>query len=177
MNQLRRLAIGVGAALGLALLLPTGSFGTARVASKTSCTGTGADFAVTLGFDSTKLQPTATPSANGACVAGGNSISFNASNLPSGMTWSVVFPQASLNNPVLANNCKFGDGANQSTSCTVVTDPTSGDYYYTVIETDKNNNTYTLDPRVIIGESGMPGARKHHKKTTGSKASAPPSQQ
>jgi hypothetical protein len=174
-NQLKRLAIGIAAVLCLALLIPTGSFATAHVATKTSCTGDGADFAITLGFDSTKLQPTATPSSNGACVAGGNSISFNASNLPSGMTWTVVFPQPTLGQSVLANNCTFGNGTNQSSSCTVITDPPSGDYYYTVIESDANG-TYTLDPRVIIGQSGMPGSAKHHKHA-GPKAATPPSQQ
>lgn len=175
MNHVKRLAIGIFAVLSLALFVPTRSFATARVASKSSCSGSGADFTITLGFDSGKLQPTATPSSNGPCVAGGDSISFNASNLPSGMTWSVVFPQATLNDPVLANNCKFG--SSQSSSCTVVTSPTSGDYYYTVIET-QGNNTYTLDPRVIIGQSGFPGATKRHKKTTGPKsAAASPAQQ
>lgn len=172
MNQLRRLAIPFATALGLILLLPTGSFATAHVAGQSSCSGDGADFSISLGFDSTKLQPTATPASNTACVAGGNTVAFNASNLPSGWTWSVVFPQATLNNPVLQNNCKFGDGANQQSSCTVVTNPVGGDYYYTIIETDTNNNSYTLDPRVIIGHGGKPGSVKRHRKAASDKAAA-----
>lgn len=174
MNQLKRLAIGAAATL-LTLLLPSGSFATAKVASQSPCTGNGANFSISLGFDSTKLQPTASPSSNSGCVAGGDSISFTTSNLPSGWGWSVVFPEPTLGNSVLANGCTFGNGNNQSSTCTVITDPPSGDYNYTVILTN-GNSQYTLDPRVIIGQSGFPGA-KRHKKTTGPKASTPPSQQ
>lgn len=178
MNPLKRLAIGVAAALGLALLLPTGSFATARVLSQSPCTGSGADFGITVGFDSSNREPTASPSVNSACVSGGDTISFGASSLPSGWSWSVVFPEPSLNNPVLANGCTFGSGTNQSSRCTVITSPTAGDYYYTVILTDANGNEYTLDPRVIIAQSGMPGAtKKHHKKPASPATTAPPSQQ
>jgi len=176
-NQLRRLAIGVAAALGLALLLPAGSFATAHVASQSTCSGSGANFSITLGFNSNTLQPTAAPSVNSACVGGQNTISFTTSSLPSGWSWSVVFPAPTLNNPVLANGCTFGSGANQSSTCTVITSPTSGDYYYTVILTDTNGQSYTLDPRVIIGQSGFPGARKPHKKPASPGTAAPPSQQ
>lgn len=158
MDQLRRLAIAVAAALALVLLLPAGSFATAHVASQSSCAGNGADFKITLGFDPGTLQPTASPSVNTACVAGGNNIAYDASTLPTGMTWSIVFPEPTLGNSVLANGCQFGSGSGESSSCTVIANPPSGDYYYTVI-LKKGTSTYTLDPRVIIGHgAGMPGS-------------------
>lgn len=174
MNQLRRLAIGAAAILGVILLLPSASFATAHVASQSPCTGDGADFKITLGFDSGKLEPTAMPGVNSACVAGGNSIAFDASNLPSGMGWSVVFPEPTLGSSVLANGCTFGSGSGESSTCTVIPSPTAGDYYYTVILT-KGTSRYTLDPRVIIGHGGKPGSVKHRKKPARPKAAAPSS--
>jgi hypothetical protein len=168
MNKLARSSAGLAAGLGLALLLPAAAFATARVASKSTCTSSG-DFSITLGFDSSTSTPTATPSSNTTCVMGGNSVSFVASGLPTGMTWTVTFPSQTVGGSVFTNSCTFG--SSQNSSCTVVASPGSGDYYYSVTET-LNGTPYVLDPKVIISGIGR-RRRKAHAKESGTAAQPP----
>ncbi len=159
MNKILPAATGLAAALVLAVLTPTWSYATAKVDSQSPCSGSG-NFSITLGFDSGTQKPTVSAASNSTCVVGGSTIAFVSSSLPAGMSWSITFPAPSAGGSVLANSCTFGSGSGQSSSCTVITSPPSGDYYYTVTLTS-GGNSYVLDPKVIISGVGTP---RHHRK-------------
>ncbi|HEV3278211.1 MAG TPA: hypothetical protein VG860_15445 [Terriglobia bacterium] len=172
MNKLVRLAIGFAAAFSLALLLPTASFANPRVSAKSNCSGSG-NFSITLGFNSSTNLPTVSPASNVTCVGGGGTVSFDASGLPSGMTWTATFPSQSVGGSLFTSSCTFGTSANST--CTVASGPSSGDYFYSVSVTNANG-TYTLDPKVIISGIGQPKP-KHHKNPASPATAAPPPQQ
>jgi hypothetical protein len=162
------------AALFLALVTPVWSSANTSRGDQSPCTSSG-NFTVTLGYNSSTQTPTATPSSNSTCVIGGSTVSFTTSNL-AGMTWTAAFPTTGAGTSVFTNNCTFGSGTGQSSSCTVISGPTAGDYHYTVTVTDSNGNNHVLDPKVIIGNMGHPTPRHRQKKSSSCDGTAAPAQ-
>jgi hypothetical protein len=172
MKKSRSFAIST-AALALALMAPVWSFANTNRGGQSPCSSSG-NFTVTLGYNSSTQTPTATPSSNSTCVIGGNTVTFTTTNL-SGMTWTATFPQSSPGTSLFTNSCTFGSGTGQSSSCTVISGPTAGDYHYMVTLTDSNGNNHVLDPKVIISNMGKPNPR-HKQPSTKSATPAQPQQ-
>jgi hypothetical protein len=149
--------------LGLVLACSTARSTTPKEDPFTSCTLPGANFLVTIGFDTTNNVPTVSASKNTACVMAGNTVGFQTDPRANITSWAVNFPTT---NPIFTASCGFGsvnNGPNQA--CTVVSNAGQGDYVYTVDVWINNGSTkYTLDPKVIIRASG-----KRHKHENGEK--------
>lgn len=157
MKAISTFAMSLVAATGLALLIPAGAYATVGSGPVEVCTTPTAAYTFTVNISvASDGTPIATPSTNknGTCVMGGDIISFDTSALPSGATWSAKFPTPTAGG-LFQNNCKFGNGSNESSSCTVVASPPSGTYSYSVTV-----NGHTLDPRVII--KGATRRRRPH---------------
>jgi len=127
----------------------------------TSCTPPGANFLVTIGFDTTNHVPTVSASKNTACVMAGNNVGFQTDPNANITSWNVNFPTTT---PIFTASCGFGSVNNgTSQACTVASNAGQGDYVYTVDVWINNGNTkYTLDPKVIIRASGK--RHKHEKR-------------
>jgi hypothetical protein len=175
MKNMARLVIIMIAALGVMTLLPAVSSATSSLGPRSPCSSSG-NFAVTIGYDQTTQKPTVDHSSNSTCVMGGDTVSFT-TNLPSGWSWSATFPSQSLGSSVFTNSCTFGSASGQNSSCTVVSEPGSGDYNYTIMVTDTSGGNHTLDPKVIIKGLGKPKPRKTQKKSDNPPAAAPAPQQ
>lgn len=161
MKSIRIIALSLTTALGLVLLVPAaGHSSTPVVNPPSACSSPASNFSVQIGYDSATQKPTVDKSSNTSCVWGGNTVSFTVVS-PTVTTWDAIFPTPTGGQSAFANGCTFGNGTNQSSSCTVVTGPTSGDYVYEV-DVWVGGNKYTLDPKVIIKSTGLGGKKHHH---------------
>lgn len=155
---------------GGVLLFAAGAFASTTLAPKSPCSGSGANFSVQIGYDQATQKVTVDKSSNADCVAGGYSISFTTATL-SGWSWSVAFPSPTPGSSIFTNSCALGNGSNQSSSCTVISSPTAGDYHYSISLTDPQGGNHSLDPKVIISGFGLPTAH-HRRKSPSAKAAA-----
>ncbi|HEV2177462.1 MAG TPA: hypothetical protein VGW33_09720 [Terriglobia bacterium] len=158
MKGLSKFAISL-VVVGVALLVPASAgatLGSSPIEACTDPTGTYTfTVTITLAQDGTPIATPAT-NKNGTCVDGGDIIAFV---LPAGATnWSASFPTPTAGS-LFQNNCTFGNGTGESSSCTVVNSPSSATYSYSVTVNGK-----TLDPHVIIkGGARRRHHRRHHK--------------
>lgn len=165
MRRILNWTLSLAAVLGFTLLVPAGARANIGSGTPEACTDPSGPYTftvtITVAQDGTPIA-SPTTNKNGTCVDGGDTIAFDVSGLPSGATWSATFPTPNARS-LFANDCTFGNGANESSSCTVVSDPASATYSYTVTVNGK-----TLDPRVIIKSSAR--RKRHHRRV---EASAP----
>jgi hypothetical protein len=158
MKNILATAIRFMAALGLASLVPVLGGATPGTSPAGPCTShTGANtFTITVTVNNQGV-PSVNPitNENGICVQGGDTVSVDSSGLPANATWSFTF---STNVNLFQNGCQLGNGAQQHSSCQVLT--SAPPYTYTYQVTVNGNS---IDPRIIVKGSGMPaGVRVPH---------------
>lgn len=163
MKRLVEILVRCAAALVLVLAMaPVAHGSTPKVDPYTSCSPPAANFAVTISFDSTNNVPTVSATKNTNCVMAGKTVAFEIDPKANITSWNVQFPTT---NPVFPGDCPFGTTTTGSSqSCVVVTNAAQGDYVYQVnVYIGGGTTKYTLDPRVIIRDSGKRKRHEHAK--------------
>jgi hypothetical protein len=154
MSRVREILSGLAAALSLVLAFSAPArCSTPKVDPFSSCSPPAGNFAVTIGFDATNNVPTVSASKNTACVMAGNMVGFQTESSAHITSWDVKFPTTT---PIFSGSCGFGSvNTGSSQACTVVSNAGKGDYVYVVdVWINGGSTKYTLDPKVIIRDSG-----------------------
>ena len=133
--------------------------GTPKFGPISGCSSPPSNFQVVIGFDTTNNVPTVSAAKNTNCLTVGDTVAFQINPTANITSWDVQFPTT---NPLFPGTCPFGTTTSQpSQSCVVITGAAEGDYTYVVdVYIGGSPTKYTLDPRVIIRDSGK---RKRHR--------------
>lgn len=154
MSRVREILPGFATAVTLVLAFSTPARGsTPKEDPFSGCSRPDANFLVTIGFDATNNVPTVSASKNTSCVTAGNTVGFQTDSSATITSWDVKFPTTT---PIFTGSCGFGNvNTGSSQACTVVSNAGQGDYVYVVdVWINGGSTKYTLDPKVIIRDSG-----------------------